>query len=228
MGLEVVELILMVEKDFGVEIPNKDANKIQTPGELADWVVAHVKTGKNASCLSQARFHRLRALLMETSVPRRKIRPSTPLTELLQEDNARQEFWARLKATPNARDLPRLELPPAFQTGVSAITFCVPLAFALYLGLKAWNFFFFLLAWFILFMATSLLADRLTRRKRTRLPQKLKHVAALLPFIEIPSPVWTREIILERIILEIGGITGIPVGEISEHAHFIKDLGMDC
>jgi acyl carrier protein len=226
MGLEIVELVLATEKTFGVKIPDADACAMQTPGDLADWVAAHVRTDKNAPCLSQARFYRLRALLMETSgVSRKKIRPATPLAELLRED-ALRAFWARLDS--NASRLPGLELPPAFQAGVTAINFCIPLALALYLGVKTWNFLFFPITWFVLFIATSFLTYRLTQRKRVLLPRTLRHdVAALLPFIEVPSPpVWTRETILERIILEISAICGVSADDIGEHTRFVEDIGM--
>jgi hypothetical protein len=232
MGLDVVELILEVEKSFGVEIPDADACKMQTPGDLADWVAAHVKTGKNASCLSQARFHRLRALLMEVSVPRKKIRPSVPLVALLQGKNALRDFWVRLNAAPNvSRHLPHLELSSSLQTMVTTINICgsFVLALILYLNMKSSDLvhFFLILTWLVLYFLFLFLVYRLTDHKRTQLPQGLGDVASLLPFVEIPTPVWTRETILERIILETSGITGIPMGEISERAHFVKDLDMD-
>ncbi|MDR3157865.1 MAG: hypothetical protein LBU11_02405 [Zoogloeaceae bacterium] len=228
MGLDTAELILTVEKSFGVEIPDADACKMQTPGDLADWVAARVKTDKNAPCLLQARFHRLRALLMEASVPRKKIRPSAPLVALLQEKNALRDFWARLTAAPNvSRHLPHLELPSTLQTMVTTINICGPfvLALMLYLSVKSSAFVLFF-TWLVLYFLAISLMHRLADHKRTQLPQALGNVAALLPFVEIPTSVWTRKTILEKIILETSGITGIPMEEISERAHFVKDLGM--
>ncbi|MDR2690265.1 MAG: acyl carrier protein [Azoarcus sp.] len=230
MGLDVVELILEVEKSFGVEIPDADAYKMQTPGDLADWVAAHVKTGKNAFCRSQARFHRLRALLMDASVPRKKIRLSVPLVALLQGKNALRDFWARLNAAPNvSRHLPHLELPSTLQTMITTINICgsFVLALILYLSVKSSEAMHFFLTWLVLYFLFLFLTYRLTDHKKTQLPQPLGDVASLLPFVEIPTSVWTRETILERIILETSGITGIPMGEISERAHFVKDLNMD-
>jgi hypothetical protein len=230
------ELILTTEDYFGIEIPLADACAIQTPGALADYVMACVKTNKDAPCLSQARFYRLRALLMEIpGMSRRKIHPATPLAGLMRED-ALRDFWARLKLpVPNTSAyLPRLELPPAVETSVAAINFWVPLALSLpimlYPVLKSWDFsflFLWLCAWLTLCILTFNLTDWLTEHKRVLIPQGLERVAALLPFVEVPNAAWTRETVLERILLVTSFLCSIPADKINEHAHFVEELGME-
>jgi acyl carrier protein len=42
MGLDIVELVMTVETEFGVEIPNADAAELRTVGQLFDYVAARV------------------------------------------------------------------------------------------------------------------------------------------------------------------------------------------
>jgi acyl carrier protein len=43
MGLDTVELIMAVEEEFNVEIPNADAAKLGVLGDLHDYVVGAVR-----------------------------------------------------------------------------------------------------------------------------------------------------------------------------------------
>jgi acyl carrier protein len=42
-SLDTVELVMAFEEEFGVEIPDDEAEKIQTVGNAVDYVKAHVK-----------------------------------------------------------------------------------------------------------------------------------------------------------------------------------------
>ncbi|TMI73614.1 MAG: acyl carrier protein [Bacillati bacterium ANGP1] len=41
-SLDVVELVMALEEEFGVEIPDEDAEKIATVGEAVKYVEAHM------------------------------------------------------------------------------------------------------------------------------------------------------------------------------------------
>jgi acyl carrier protein len=42
MGLDTVELIMRIEKHFGIEIPNAEAPKLETVGLLHGYIVAEL------------------------------------------------------------------------------------------------------------------------------------------------------------------------------------------
>lgn len=42
MGLEIVELIMRVEEEFGLEIPDANAEKLVTVGLIEDYLVRHL------------------------------------------------------------------------------------------------------------------------------------------------------------------------------------------
>jgi len=42
-SLQVVELVLSVEENFEIEIPDEDTEKIRTVGDAIDYIAAHAK-----------------------------------------------------------------------------------------------------------------------------------------------------------------------------------------
>lgn len=41
-SLDIVELVMGIEKDFDIEIPDDEAEKIRTVQDAVDYIVAHV------------------------------------------------------------------------------------------------------------------------------------------------------------------------------------------
>ncbi len=42
-SLDTVELVMALEEEFGIEIPDEDAEKITKVGEAIDYIEAHLK-----------------------------------------------------------------------------------------------------------------------------------------------------------------------------------------
>ena len=42
-SLDVVELIMTFEEEFGVSLPDEDVSKLKTVGDIADYVEAQIK-----------------------------------------------------------------------------------------------------------------------------------------------------------------------------------------
>lgn len=112
MGLEIVELIMAVEERFDIEIPDEDAEKLETVGAIHAYVWGKVATRQFSPCPSQAAFHWLRRGLVETQdVPRKDVRPVAPLASLLPV-LGRRARWEDLGRSLDGR-LPELEWPTA-------------------------------------------------------------------------------------------------------------------
>ena len=45
-SLDIVELVMAFEEEFGIEIPDEDAEKITRVKEAIDYIEAHAKTKK--------------------------------------------------------------------------------------------------------------------------------------------------------------------------------------
>ena len=81
MGLDLVELVMEVEDEFAITIPDADAEKIQTVGDLYQYVLQ--RTGHPAAdapppavCGSARSFYRLRAAFGALGADRALVRPT--------------------------------------------------------------------------------------------------------------------------------------------------------
>lgn len=84
MGLEVVELVMALEDEFDIEIPEKDLEEMSTVGHLVDYFAARVAptdvpssgdTGERGWCRTQQAFYWVRGMA-QAQVDARNMRPS--------------------------------------------------------------------------------------------------------------------------------------------------------
>jgi acyl carrier protein len=93
MGLDTVELVMEVEDEFGMSIPDADAELIQTVGQLHAYVCQRLRPRGETVCPTARAFYRFRrALLARQPVPRRCVRPSSRVSRLLPEEC--RDRWA--------------------------------------------------------------------------------------------------------------------------------------
>ena len=106
MGLDAVEIVMMVEDAFDVAIEDAEAERMLTPREVIEHVMRKVGRTDRAQCLTQKAFHRVRASLMRNAgLKRAQIRPDVP-TRILFPVAHRKELLRKtleeigIKATP--------------------------------------------------------------------------------------------------------------------------------
>ncbi|MFC4311916.1 phosphopantetheine-binding protein [Steroidobacter flavus] len=46
MGLDIVELVMAIEEEFGIEIPNPDAAKLDTVGKISAYVQSRLELNR--------------------------------------------------------------------------------------------------------------------------------------------------------------------------------------
>jgi acyl carrier protein len=84
VGLDSVELILAIEEEFGVAIPDGDAEKMMTVGDVFAWLKSCIGSVAPGTCLTQSVFYKLRRALVENyRLERNAITPETKLTDFL-------------------------------------------------------------------------------------------------------------------------------------------------
>jgi hypothetical protein len=139
MGLDGVEIVMEVEGEFGIQIPDAAAGRLLTVGDLAAFVI-HQKAGRKArfgpdQCPTAAVFYALRRQAIATlDASRRAVRPSACLANLIGWDE-RRGFWAACAAT--GIHLPPLRAPPVLRLLVIPVAVVVCLGVALTLGVLA-------------------------------------------------------------------------------------------
>lgn len=84
MGLDSVLLLEAIEEEFGLQIPDHEAEKMATVGQTFSYLKGRVKTVSPEDCLTQRLFYKLRrALIQNYKLHRHTITPDTVLSELL-------------------------------------------------------------------------------------------------------------------------------------------------
>ncbi len=233
MGLGGVELIMAIEDEFGIDIADGDAETLTTPGEVTDYVMARIRT--DARCPSQTGFYRLRSILMKTfDMPRNAIRPDTPLSDFIQND-VRQDWQRIWAAIGKPDDYPKLRHRPFI---VFATMFLLPIALAVFIifnplavttiGEQTLLHPFQLLLFLLGFLFFHLVARFALRKTARHLPLAYTSVKSLVPFMgSVKTACWTRQEVLEKVILLTSKQLGTPTEKIREDSKFIRDLGMD-
>ena len=110
MGLDLVELIMDVEDEFSIAVDDHDASRLETVGQLFDYVVEALRRKApwaGVPCHSARCFYEVRRrLLDDRAVRQMRVRPDTPIYEVAREGEAR----AVLKRLTRRLNLP---MPPA-------------------------------------------------------------------------------------------------------------------
>ena len=109
VGLDLLEFTLAVEEALQIAIPDEDAERILTPRQVIDYVLARAGEVETTVYLEQRAFYRLRQATMRVfQVPRRSVSPKTPWRELLPQSDHRRNWRLLHEATGRAR-WPRVE-----------------------------------------------------------------------------------------------------------------------
>jgi acyl carrier protein len=93
MGLDSVEIVMEVEKTFGIFIPDKEAEKIITVGDIHNAVWNHLDGKLSDKCKSQVLFYKLRQSFMDTfDFPKQHLKMDSLLNEIFPELNRRKLY----------------------------------------------------------------------------------------------------------------------------------------
>lgn len=109
MGLELVELLLEVERRFDVRISDREAEGIRTGRDLVDYLDRRLRADQPGPCLSQRAFYSLRGALRRLGLaPPHRLNAGAALGGLLPPTGRRAAWKALGRAL--AAELPRARL----------------------------------------------------------------------------------------------------------------------
>lgn len=94
MGLDGVELIIGVEKEFGIEVSDDAAAQMARVADLQEYVLARIGLRPSwGFCHTRDAFYDVCCALQDlTGVPRRDIRPNTPMGSLFSIETCKESL----------------------------------------------------------------------------------------------------------------------------------------
>ena len=227
MGLDGVELIMEVEDEFGITIPDSDAAEMRTVGDLVTLCFDRIHATKTMRCPSMPCFLSLRRLVREVrNDPELKLRPGDVVEDLLKVTE-RKRLWRRL---PELLDSAPRELrrPPWFRKTLVVVVLAFPVAL---LVVCPWRAEFMLLIWMATF-GFGILLNLLTLRFRTRTPSgydTLGDITKRMVGLQIATNPPDRDdyesvfAIVKQLVVDQ---LGVEYDEVVPGARFVEDLGV--
>jgi acyl carrier protein len=95
MGLDTVELVMEIEDEFAITLPDADAELIQTAGQLHAYVCHRLRPQPAPRCASARAFYFLRrVVLCHHDVSRSAVRPGARVAQLLPADGP--DRWSEI------------------------------------------------------------------------------------------------------------------------------------
>lgn len=105
MGLDSVELVMDLEEAFGIEIPDEDAARLETPRMVLNYLVTRLPIAPSGGCQTQRSFYALRRGLRAVGITGTELRPATPLRTFADGD-AWPVLWTRVRIRAGRSEWP--------------------------------------------------------------------------------------------------------------------------
>src|SRR5688572_13228396 len=233
MGLDSVELVMEIEKAFNIRIPDEEAEKILTVGDMYNSVWNHLETKHSNQCNSQILFYKLRKYFTETFQLSKDIfNPDKHLNDIFPKVDRRRQYINMEYSM--SLELPSLVLTNqwrVFLYSVGAISVLGGLLIAIIL-----NSFFDYNGWIFLIpaggIAITLLVSEFLNPKRTvirpSLVRDFTNKMLSINYSTIIKEGRTNRKEVESVINHIiADKIGVDLEEISPEKKFTDDLGVD-
>ncbi|WDF54770.1 hypothetical protein [Mucilaginibacter sp. KACC 22063] len=97
MGLDSVELVVLVEQAFNISIPDIEASRISTVGDFHNVVWEKIKSNQQSACHTAPLFYKLRSHFVEIfHIDRTSFIPQADINNLISHRN-RRKLWRQLQ-----------------------------------------------------------------------------------------------------------------------------------
>jgi len=220
MGLDLLELTMACEEEFGIIMDEPDVVDCATPKLVADYIYTRVRRSNKDSCLSQQGFYKIRKELVDKfGLKRREIRPNTGIRTILGDEIKKN--WQSLHKAVGTKYFPPLKRNRSFfvatVVGIPAIVV---------LPLYVIDFPPPIIC--IFFVIGVVLSNYITHKMGDQIPGELTYISDLIPYITCSkSKVWSHGDILEKVMDITSEQLGIERRFITRDSKFVEDLGAD-
>ena len=226
MGLDIVELVLTVEEEFDISLPDTDMEDIRTPRDLATYIYKRYQEYDKTKCSSQVGFYKIRRIMMEEfGFKRHQLYPDTKLQELFGKDIRNK--WKKLNSILDSK----LNYPSLRFTDIGAnIVLILSLVFSI-------GFFYFYTKYsiegilkviLVFIFSYVILYYMLSPFFATIVPKQYQKLSSLIKFTGESSKIDKYKSfndILEKVIeIRITQLNLSP-DEISPDSRYVEDLG---
>ena len=246
MGLDTVEIVMRIEEEFSIELPDAELGAVITVGDLYEVVLSKLNTATNADCLSSKAVYRMRKSLVDVlGVPCRSIRPSTSLEPLLPAEFRRQQ-WAEIAAGIGL-PFPKLKRTRSQESWLLKLALILPTVIVLaswgslrpHLGLPTDSLLPLIpafLAWILLVGFTNSLLKTITQAQVLEIPVRtageLARMVLTMNFAEFApssdaSQPLSRDAVWARIVRIFSDQMQMDEEEIVPDARIVQDLGIE-
>ncbi len=231
MGLEHVEIGLRIEKEFGVCVFSEPRFP-ETVGAL-HRVIRKALNQKlsiaTCECPCIPAFFKVRDTLLAIHGSHERIRPSTPLNDLLPQRRRRKNWNAMARQL--ASDLPQLRIDPRFE-GPIILGWLGACLFSLLAGHLAAGSAGLLLSTIVVLPSITMLAYFFLRKSPALVPAECSTVEHLVRRI-LPTPqainagTRTDDYNWRLLVQIVSDELDVPLDEIRDESHFVRDLKCD-
>jgi acyl carrier protein len=233
MGLDTVELIMEIEKRFDIKIPDQEAEKITTVGDMYYCVWAKLGGKYTDKCKSQILFYKLRKASENIlNIPKQQFLLDSVPEDLFPKDN-RREVYKQFGNSINLC-LPDLELTRPWSIGLNAFGLIAILGTLMY-AIIAVNFcdatkWLFLMP--IIGVFGTILFSKILEPNRIMITQKTVRAfvenTLALNYGKLANEYGNNRKELEMVINQIiVDKIGVEFKELSPEKSFTDDLGVD-
>jgi acyl carrier protein len=219
MGLDLVELVLYVEDEFKIVLPDEDIEKVLTPNDLAEYVFVHFDM-PNKKCSSQVSFYKLRKILMDNfNYKREELTLNSDLQKLLGGDIRAK--WKKLDTLLEGKITDK-GLYLREKENISFTMISLGLFVGLYFVTQAfWE--------SLVFMLVLMVVSHFYIQKYfgSQLGYRYKVLSSLLGAVSDNrlDLYDSKKRILDKVISMSSEILNIPMNEIKANSHYVNDLG---
>lgn len=126
MGLDGVELVMAIEDEFGITIPDSDYAELRTVGNMVDYCLDRIQAAKTKRCPNFEAFFAIRRLVRDVRHDSElRIRPRDNVDTVL-DVAERKRFWQRLPILLQTYPRP-LRRPPWLRQTLVGLVLCFPI-----------------------------------------------------------------------------------------------------
>jgi acyl carrier protein len=239
MGLDTVELVITIEKTFGIDISDPEAEQLVTVGDTYRYILARLaEQGMNwteGRCASHVAFNRFRSVLVGwLGVNRKAIRLATPLGDLLPIEQ-RRETRANLGQWLGV-PLPSLGRPSSLLWLLTALVLATSIAAVVACGLAGFDWSGCFVLGVVLLFPLGMFASMITTPFATLVPLECGTVRTAVRYLILkdfnairhqPDICFGPEEVWKMLTTILVNDFGAAPDEITEDTHFVRDLGLD-